>query len=132
MAKKIETGLLWRHQKIDLFNVNIDFDFKLLDYRPSFINRDDLVVKGGVSMSRSSVVYLKLQKFENNKMAVHNSNAAKIQQNKLCIDCATSSNFVNNLIDLKRQNINVTIDACKNSDNPYKELFGTCEYVSCQ
>ena len=65
-------------------------------------------------------------------MAAHNSNAAKIQQNKLRIDCATSSNFVNNLIDLKRQNINVTIDACKNSDNPYKELFGTCEYVSCQ
>ena len=36
------------------------------------------------------------------------------------------------LIDLNGQNIDVTIDACKNSDNPYKELFGTCEYVSCQ
>ena len=65
-------------------------------------------------------------------MAAHNSSAAKIQQNKLLIDCATSSNFLNNLTDLNGQNIDVTIDACKNSDNPYKELFGTCEYVSCQ
>ena len=58
-------------------------------------------------------------------MAAHNSSAAKIQQNKLRIDCATSSNFVNNLIELNGQNIDVTIAACKNSDNPYKELFGT-------
>ena len=48
-------------------------------------------------------------------MAVHNSSATKIQHNKLRIDCATSSNFVNNLIDLHGQNIDVTIDACKNS-----------------
>ena len=34
--------------------------------------------------------------------------------------------------DLNGQNIDVTIDERKNSDNPYKELFGTCEYVSCQ
>ena len=61
-------------------------------------------------------------------MAAHNSCAAKIQQNKLRIDCATCSNFVNNGIDLSGQNVDVTIDACKNSDNPYKELFGTCEY----
>ena len=33
-------------------------------------------------------------------MAAHNSRAAKIQQNKLSIDCATSNNFVYNLIDL--------------------------------
>ena len=65
-------------------------------------------------------------------MAAHNSSAAKTQQNKLRIDCASSSNFVNNLIDLNGQNIDVTSDACKNSDKPYKELFGTCEYVSCQ
>ena len=65
-------------------------------------------------------------------MAAHNSSAAKIQQNKLRIDCATSSNFVNNLIDSNGQNIDVTIDVCKNNDKPYKELFGTCEYVSCQ
>ena len=65
-------------------------------------------------------------------MAAHNSSAAKIQQNKLRIDCATSSNFVNNLVDLNGQNIDVTIDAWKNSDNPYKELFGTYRYVSCQ
>ena len=65
-------------------------------------------------------------------MAAHNSSAAKIQQNKLRIDCVTSSNFVNNLIDLNGQNIDVTIEACKNSDNPYKKLFGTYEYVSSQ
>ena len=65
-------------------------------------------------------------------MTAHNYSAAKIQQNKLRIDCATSSNFVNTLIDLNGQNIDVTIDDCKNSDNPYKKLFGTCEYVSCQ
>ena len=51
-------------------------------------------------------------------MAAHNFSAAKIRQNKLPIDCATSSNFVNNLIDLNGQNIDVTTDACKNSDNP--------------
>ena len=65
-------------------------------------------------------------------MAAHNFNVVKIKQNKLRIICATSSNFVNNLIDLNGQNIDVTIDACKNSDIPYKELFGTYEYVSCQ
>ena len=63
---------------------------------------------------------------------IHNFSAAKIQQNKLRIDCATSSNFVNNLIDLNGQNIDVAVEAFKNSDNPYKELFGTCEYISCQ
>ena len=46
-------------------------------------------------------------------MAVHNSSAAKIRQNKLRIDCATSSNFVNNLIDLNGQNVDVTIDRAK-------------------
>ena len=65
-------------------------------------------------------------------MVAHNSSAAKIQQNKLHIDCATSINFVNNLFDLNGQNNDVTIDACKISNNPYKELFGTGEYVSCQ
>ena len=62
-------------------------------------------------------------------MVAHNSSAAKIQQNKLHIDCTTSSNFVNNLIDLNSQNIDITTDASKNSDNPYKELFGTCDMV---
>ena len=51
-------------------------------------------------------------------MAAHNSSAAKTQQNKLRIDCASSSNFVNGLIDLNGENIDVTIDACKNSDKP--------------
>ena len=65
-------------------------------------------------------------------MAAHISSAAKNQQNKLCIDYKISSNFANNLIDLNDQNFDITVDACKNSDNLYKELFGTCEYVSCQ
>ena len=29
----------------DLFKLNIDIDFKLLDYQPLFINRDDLIVE---------------------------------------------------------------------------------------
>ena len=39
-------------------------------------------------------------------MAVHDASATKIQQNKLRIDCATSSNFVNNLIDLNQWFLN--------------------------
>ena len=46
-------------------------------------------------------------------MAAHNSSAAKIQQNKLRIDCATSSNFVNNLINLNGQNIDITLMRAK-------------------
>ena len=36
----------------DLFKLNIDINFKLLDYQPLFINRDDLIVKEAYDMSR--------------------------------------------------------------------------------
>ena len=64
-------------------------------------------------------------------MVAHISRAAKIQENKLRINCVTSCNFGNNLIDFNGQNFDVTVDACKNRDISYKELFRTYEYVSC-